>query len=239
MPTAMIDAPPSADPDDEPRRRPSLVIVLLLVGVLVVAGVAVYVLLGGDDGPSTVTASGTPTDSFDRQAPEAGLGETDDGHEWDSIRGRWGISRGRARTFDPTPYDTPSLTVMDRDDPDGAVGVTMAVVKPGNGLVYRFEDEDNYLAVLPVPARGEWILRRVIDGRVDDARTTGPGLPTDGGTEVEVRLDGPWTEFWFDGRRRLSRYERVLVDATQAGLLGSDIAAPAARWDDFYAVPGR
>jgi hypothetical protein len=121
-------------------------------------------------------------DSFDRPADGAALGD-----QWSSVRGGWGIQLGVA--YLPRPDPTLNLALVDV----GAREVSIAATVSGNGLcgvVARYEDERNFVALVRVQEFGVWNLLEVADGverRIDtvmDIPFTAVGVALEAGDDI-------------------------------------------------------
>jgi hypothetical protein len=209
--------------------------------VIVLLGVIAYVVFDGGEGPTTLTASGPPTDAFDRRPPADGLGRSPGGQQWQSVRGSWGISQGRARTHAATPQLAPALATVDRPDPDGVVAVSVAQVAPGAGLLFRYEDPSNFWAVVVRPDSDEWLVVAVVDGMIVRQQVVGGGFLSPAAVapdaQLELHLDGPWIDLFINDVKAEALYDERLQAATGAGLVAGGRAAPNARFDDFYSLP--
>lgn len=209
-----------------------------VLGVLVAAalvGGAIFVLGRGWEGSHTLTASGTPTDRFDRPDTMQGLGVTDDGRTWQTPAGPWSLAGGRAVPLGANPFPTVWFAIVDAASTTGVIGVTTTMPQEGAGLVLRFQDQENYWSFTASPATGGSVVRLVIRGIVAREQAIPFAVP-EPGSRLEVRFDGNWLDFRLDGTRVAGMYDTRLADATGVGLLAGGGVAISARFDDFYAL---
>ena len=214
-------------------------VVALVVAGMLVAGAVVFVAYRGWEGPSTLTASGPPTDDFEREGAD-GLGQVPGGAAWQADRGRWVISEGRASTLDITPELVPSLVVTGRTEADGVVAVSMNPVGEGTGLAFRYRDLENYWAIVALPSQEVWLIVAVVGGQAVFSQRVGDPylfpLSFEPDTQVEVRLDGPWIDVFVDDVKAAALYDDRLQESTSAGLIAGGLGATDTRFDDFYAL---
>lgn len=226
-----VQAAPAV-PTSEPRHSTRLV--LATVGLAILAAVAIFVGGRGWAGPHSVTAEGTPTDTFDRSAG-AGLGSTDDGRPWQTPAGPWTIDRGRALPLGANPMPTAWFAVTEGSGERGAIGVTVAVPQDGAGLVLRYQDPQNYWSFTASPSGSGSVIRLIVSGVTAREENVASAV-TEPGTQIEVRFDGNWMDFRLNGTRVAGMYDPTLAHATGVGLVAGSGAAISARFDDFYAV---
>lgn len=226
-----LDAPTVAPA--EPRRGARLVVGLAVLAALV--GILVYVGGRGWEGPHSLTATGTPTDSFDRMIGAGGLGQTDDGRTWQTPVGPWAVDGGRAHPIDATPLPVGWFAVVPTDSPNGLVGVTTAMPQDSAGVVFRFQDPQNYWSYTASPSTFSSVVRLILRGLVAREQVVPGRVPTSG-SQIEVRFDGNWIDVRLDGNRVVGLYDPNLSSATSVGLVAGGLVAPNARFDDFYAL---
>ena len=227
----------------EPVMRPRRIIV---GSVIVMAAIAALVLfLHGRDTSRTTSTHKARTsatrsqsrgvfDSFRRADSASSLGTADNGSKWVTASGTWGIRQNAA--YVAAPAKARDLALVDMGGKDGFVQVTASAVKPGAGLLLRYQNLSNYLALVAVPRYGTWNLQRVVDGKEDVIGNMGIAAIRDG-TVISVRLDGPTAEVSIDNVRLKSFTVPDVRGATGAGLIAIGDQAGAARWRDFVATP--
>lgn len=202
---------------------------------------------GGDDpvgqaGPGTpATRSGARLpagpgafDGFDRPGPDE-LGVADSGRAWRAALGTWGVESGRARLVAPEPGRFRSLAVIELEAPEVSVEVSATSVRPGCGLVFRYQNPLNYWFVAAVPDLATWAVGYVEEGTVTDVGNLGV-VTTDPGTVIGIQLEGSRIEAFVDNERAASFDDPTLARETGAGLLAGGNTPGGARWDNFVAT---
>jgi hypothetical protein len=227
-PTALIDRTDRPPPPRSARWVVRIIIAFVALGLLV------FVVGQGWRGPRTLTATGTPTDTF-ADDTERGLGRTDDGRTWETPAGRWRVSQGRARPIGD-PDTVQWLAVVEGNSTRGVVAARIASAAEGSGVVFRYEDLANYWSFTAVPAYAAWVIRHVQHGTIAFERAV-PLATADSGTLAEVRFEDDWMEFLIDGVRAETVYDPSGAGATGVGLIAAFRPALDARFDDFYALP--
>jgi len=227
----------------EPAIRPRKVIVGSVVVMAVIAAL-VLILEGRHTGvsktahkarkPAAHSAGRGVFDSFRRADSASTLGVADNGSTWTAVSGAWGIQRNTA--YVAAPAQARNVAFVDMGGKDGFVQVTASVVKPGAGLLLRYQNPSNYLALVAVPKYGTWNLQRVLNGKEDVIGNMGLAAIRDG-TVISVRLDGPTAEVSIDNVRLKSFAVPDVRGATGAGLIAIGDQAGAARWRDFVGTP--
>ena len=101
----------------------------------------------------------TVIDTFDRPDSPNDLGVTGTGQPWESVSGTWGVGDDRALSGGGSG-DEPLLAVVPEGTGDGLTEVTMIAVEEGAGLVFRYQDPENYWSVTANP--GPMLLWAVI-----------------------------------------------------------------------------
>jgi hypothetical protein len=173
-------------------------------------------------------------DAFDR-GNGTGLGRTPTGQTWRAVNGTWGI-RDREAVLQSTPTLKPSLAVVDTGRAQGWVQITMSVMPTGSGLVFRYQNPNNYWWVDVVPQYGVLNFYRLANGVPIKMGATPLTSFADGST-LTLRLEGNDITLYVDGFRSFSLSSPVLHDATGAGLLIDSPKAVGARFAGFAAGP--
>jgi hypothetical protein len=160
-------------------------------------------------------------DSFDRPADGAALGG-----EWSSGRGGWGTQLGVA--YLPSPDPTLNIALVDV----GASDVSIAATVGGSGLcgvVARYEDEQNFVALVRVQEFGVWNLIEVADG-VERRLEAVPDLPI---STVGVALDvGDDMVAGAVGFNRVTAVVSPSPAGSAVGLIAMGGEMGACTWDD-------
>lgn len=202
----------------------------------------------GSDDTAGQARSGTPStgartlslpgpgafDGFGRAGPDQ-LGVADSGRAWRAALGTWGIDRGRARLVAPEGGRFRSVAVIELDGTDVTVEVAATAVRPGCGLVFRYENPLNYWFVSAVPDLATWSIGYVAEGTVVEVGNLGV-VSTAAGTVIGVRLEGSAIEALVDGIQAAAFDDPTLAGATGAGLLAGGNTPAGARWDNFVAT---
>jgi hypothetical protein len=227
----------------EPAIRPRTV---FIGAAALFAGVAGVVLLVRTDGhraaraarakppAATVSSAHGVFDSFRRPDSATALGPPDTGSAWYAVSGTWGVRQHQA--YVARPAKAQSMAYVDMGGKDGFVQVTVAAVKPGSGLLFRYQNLRNYLLLVAVPKYGTWNLEQVVDGRAQTLGNTGVASTRDG-TVIAVQLAGPTAEVSINNTRRKSFTVSDVRGATGAGLVAAGDGSGAVRWANFVATP--
>lgn len=156
-------------------------------------------------------------------APRAGA--------WEAAGGIWGVARHRAYVAGAASEGA-NIAVLDLSPGPSAVEVRMAHAAQGAGLVFRYQDPQDYWAVLDVPAYATWSIIKVTKGRATGAGDTGLS-PVGDGTTIGVRLLGPRIQVALGTKVVRTIVDPSLDRAGMAGLIAEGGAATAARFSDF------
>jgi hypothetical protein len=108
------------------------------------------------------------------------------GQPWAAVSGSWAIADNHAVLAQPTTTgDQVSLTVIDLGLTDGVVRATIIGARRTCGIVGRYLDTSNYLALSRVPQFGVWNVERVLNG----VATRLAVLEDAGDSPVDVQLE--------------------------------------------------
>lgn len=230
----------SAEEPARPKhRRPSrLVFVALIVAFFAVASVALFLARNktGTKGTAAPKVAKVQTvgvfDSFSR--PNGiGLGTTDNGSQWQSITGVWGITSHEAYIVKPAARN---LAIVDLGGREGTVQITMRHVENGCGLLFRYQARGNYVELLAAPKYATWVVDQITNFKVTALGNTGLSSTKDN-VVLAVRLSGSTADVSIDGTLLKSFTVPDLPGATGVGLIGTGPDAANARWTDFVGSP--
>ena len=84
-----------------------------------------------------------------------------------------------------------------------------------SGLVFRYQDDQNYWSVVASPKYGTWLVDRVVDGKASRIATSG----FTGGSNIEVVLVGGTIQLWVEGLLKTAIRDATLSDATGIGII--------------------
>lgn len=179
-------------------------------------------------------------DTFARVDTPTSLGTTSSGSQWLASAGVWGISGNSA--YVATANTPVALTTVRGGTADGVVGVTVAKMAPGAGLVFRCVNALNCWRVEAIPQFGTWNVVRIQGGVETKVATLGT-VPVADGTRISVRMSGPVLTFLINGNDVTTVEDAAFKDADGAGLsLREASSAATARWSKFavevVVVPG-
>lgn len=184
------------------------------------------------DDPEVVQVVGV-LDSFARPDDDNALGVVPSGPPWSNDTGGWGIAGEQA--YVPSPAAGRSHAVVDRGQGNGAVQVELSRVVHGAGLLFRYQDPQNYWAVVVAPSYATWAVVKVVEGIEETVGNTGLS-PIADGTTVGVRMTDSIVDIVLDERVATTIVDDTLRDAGKVGLTAHSmpgIDAAAARFDDF------
>ena len=84
-----------------------------------------------------------------------------------------------------------------------------------SGLVFRYQDDQNYWSLVSSPKYGTWLVDRVVDGKTSRIGNSGYS----GGKNIEVVLVGGTIQLWVEGLLRNTIRNASLSDATGIGII--------------------
>ncbi len=168
-------------------------------------------------------------DTFDRADADE-LGAADTGEEWATASGAWAIVNDQASS--PDARARPGLVVIGGGRANRLTEVSLMVVEPGAGLVFRYRDPQNYWSMTADPEVGSWIVSRVAAGQVSVIAEVA-GATADG-TAIGVAQRGPELQVLVDGQERTRITDPTLSGQARSGLISPAGSTGAARWDRFY-----
>ena len=131
--------------------------------------------------------------------------------------------------------------VIDAGVADGVMGVDWLPAASGTtsgypmgGLVFRMQDANNYWVV----SNGFWNYRlalwRVANGQRTLIASRDPGDPVGRQHRIEVRMNGPSIEVWWDGERQLQQLDLAGIGATRHGLQWWPASDWQSAFDNFF-----
>ncbi|HEX3540134.1 MAG TPA: hypothetical protein VHT75_06765 [Acidimicrobiales bacterium] len=188
---------------------------------------------GTDDHRGDQLVLPAPADSFDRPDNPTDLGAIAGGPAWHPITGGWGVLGGAAVVSAPVPEN---LAVVALARPAAIAGVTLATLREGAGLVFRYQDPDNFWYVTAAPSFATWSIGRVLDGTNEVVGNTGLS-PVGDGTTVAVRTTSRLVDVALNGVIVKTVTDPTLGHAVGAGLMAGGAGAGDARFHDFAAAP--
>lgn len=206
---------------------------LFALFVVVVSGVYAFVMRAAYQPDQKPAFGALFADNFDRPRNEASLGSASGDRKWTAADGLWGIDAGKAVvTF---PGKETSIAVVG-DVPSASVSVTLTG-KARCGLVARYVDASNYVALERVPAFAVWNVVVVRDG----VATVLDKIPDDGGSPAQLRLEvGARVVTAGVGERSVTVTDTAapVVSSAAVGLIGHDAAVTGCTWDDLWVFKG-
>jgi len=172
------------------------------------------------------------TDNFNRRGNTGGLGTTAQGQEWKSVRGLWNVDAGRA--IAALPDKDLSLAVIGSLK-NSSVQARLSG-KQTCGVVARYLDEKNFVALFRVPQYGVWNLVDVEGGK----QTLLGKLPDVPGVRVLVKLEtGQRVVNAYVGLNQVSVVSRTDRSVGAVGFVGYSNGAIDCVWEDLWAFSGR
>jgi hypothetical protein len=177
----------------------------------------------------------TVRDEFGR-ADDPDLGDLDEGGTWNEVSGDWAIRDGRAVLVE-RPGSGPALALVDAEDGDGVVELSMLPQQTGTGVAFRCRDADNCMYLTAVPGFATWNLTKRVDG-IETRLGSLPLVSTAPGLAIDVELNGTRIAISVNGDRLLALDEPDLVDETGIGLVAT--AGPhvgLAKWSRLLYAP--
>lgn len=249
--------------DEDPELSPGVIIGV--VAGLIVITVLIFTVFGGSDdsgdsttappppvavgpapptpiGPATTVTTlpevkevtglpdGAPTDAFDRpDADTAGPG-------WEEL-GTWGVRDGHLANI--VQDDDAGREFVLRNPGAGDLTVAAVVIEAaeGTGMVFRFQDDQNYWLLAPAPKYGTWVVNKYEAGTSTLVGNTGLASSAEN-TAVVLELSGSEIVVEVDGKQVASFDDPYLASATKVGFASGGFGAQRARWDSFYALVG-
>jgi hypothetical protein len=208
-------------------RALSTPVLLGTLGVLTVAGVAV--------GMVTRPATDVVLDRFDES-----FGRTLTGQSWAVEAGDWQVRDGELaaerspeREVGGDDVAPGALATIDPGRADGELTVRMPNASKGSGVVFRYQDPENYWAVVAEPVRNQWWVERIVDGVAQNVYNLW-GEPAVN-ARVRVTLAGHRLLVAV-GNRRIELFDPAPTPATAFGVVGGP-EPPGTRWDDLRFTP--
>ncbi len=159
--------------------------------------------------------------------------------KWAVASGQWGI-KGREAVLTSTPSDTPSVATIDVGRATGWVQATATTAPQGFGVVFRYQDPQNYWRIVAVPDYATFNVFKVINGRESKVTDSGIGVVTYDKTNVTIgiRLEADRFTFYVDGRDTgVTMRSTELRNAHRAGLVVSSVKGTGLRVAGFAAGP--
>ncbi|HXH56154.1 hypothetical protein [Iamia sp.] len=204
-----------------------LTVVCLL---LVVAIIALVVVVIGARQPNIVASTDPQVvDSFDRSDADS-LGDAPDLGPWEAI-GAWGIVGGTAYLREPPSGDPRGFALLPGEHERVRIAATLRGLDGNGGLVARYQDPGDHLALYPVPTAGTWRISIVVDGEEVVSQDVGL-VDTDDGARAELVVNDATAFALIDGQVRGRIPVDPAPDTGRAGVTASLEAGGSTRFDE-------
>jgi hypothetical protein len=165
---------------------------------------------------TTETQSGALADRFDSNPGDlngrAIPGRAD--ATWSVESGAFNVSSDGGVTGTPTG-DAPAIAIMDNAGDIRSLSATYSTVAAGAGLVFRFQDAENYWKIVAAPDFGTWAISKITDGTTQTVGDTGFGS----GTTIEIIFVGNTIQFWVEGALKETLRDEQFAASRRAGLI--------------------
>ena len=253
--------PPKSDGPFSDPRVTRVVVGTVVVVALIVAGALIF-LGGGDEekggdtatgasstlpggevvtstsGPATTTTlvqvTGAP-DTFDREVAD-GLGSGPSPYSWTVNSGAWTVQGGAAMATS-APEEGYALATVDLGTPNGIVQATVLDRALGAGLVFRYQDPQNYWVYeFNSGFFGNLVLGKVQDGTWTKVKDDGMVFRKED-TSFGVKAEGPSITFFSDGVPVYQMNDTYLAEATGFGLAAHGDAVGTTKFDYVVVQP--
>ncbi len=202
-------------------------------GFLVAVIIAVVIWCSGIATRSPESAFATElSDSFDRPASTNGLGSTGE-HAWSADAGQWRIEAGAALLQQAADGD--SIASIDVQSANHTVKVRVAGLDQC-GVVARYQDPQNFLALYRVGPYAVWNLVEVINGEEHLLSS----VPDPGHHDLDVSLTA--TDHVVAaavGFMTVTLVHETVPQGTRVGILARGDQAKECSWDDLLADRAR
>jgi hypothetical protein len=219
-PSVRTVSPASASP----LRRKRWLVVLTVVMALVIGalgGFGAGYLVGDKKNendtvaPSATTATVEPiAESFDGNPGSLdgrAVASTDD-LTWKVISGSFQVDGGVV-TAKASSGDH-ALAVLSGISRIDSFAMGFNTTAADSGLVFRYQDDQNYWSLVASPKYGTWMVDRVVDGKASRIANSG----FSGGNNIEVVLAGVAIQLWVEGTLKTTIRDATLSDATGIGI---------------------
>lgn len=178
----------------------------------------------------------TIEDTFTRSNSTSNLGSTEVNEvEWEQVVGTWGISSNEAYMSADGSGSGSNIAVIETGYNDGITQFTVrATPTNGTGLVFRYQDINNFLRVQASTGFATWNVYKVVNGVQTLLGNLGSLQPTGAGTVCKVVSRGNVHKFYLNDVFKVTYVVNDLLYGTKRGLHASDASATTQRWDNFY-----
>lgn len=172
------------------------------------------------------------SDSFEGRDGQS-LGISDSLDRWEENSGTWVISNGSVYVLEPEA-NGPSIATIYPRSLNWQMRVEMSDIDTRAGVVFFFEDSENYWSVVSAPAFGRWFILETVDGNdaylgeveVFDAESPLP-------VEVSVKKKGNEVTVSVNGGEELTVDVGGAPRNAEVGLIQSSADQTSTSWDDF------
>lgn len=154
------------------------------------------------------------------------------GFEWLTVRGTWGILDGTA--YVSRTAEEPGETLAMMGAPTNLrLSAVLSTVADGAGLVFGYQDEQNYWAAV-VRTRDGVVELRLVGGEGNPiVATSNQGLSLPDGVRLRVQHDEAGISVALDGKVVIELPAVPPVANAHAGMLSSGAEAHKVRFDDL------
>jgi hypothetical protein len=194
------------------------VTVVLLVAVLVVVRVAA----GSKDTPSMAFTDVT--------GPLEGTAGVDHG-VWRVRGGSFGVTDGGVAVQPRTPA-TPAVAAFEPRGTPTVITSNMRDIKSSSGLLFRYQDAQNYWSLVAAPQYGTWNVNKTAGGKTEFVSNTGLGF-TRSASILEVRLADSSISVYVNGVLSQQVVSSSLQDARGVGILASAADQGETYWTSY------
>jgi hypothetical protein len=169
--------------------------------------------------PSQDARPGSLLDSF--EGSNAGkLGdESRAGMVWLSLGDGFDVRDGLAIVNSSSQGET-TMALVDTKWADAEIGATAGNVVTGSGIVFRFQDLQNFWSLVAVPDFATWNLQLYRDGEIAGVWKSGLSS-VEPGTELSVVTIDDEIHVFIDREQRISIVDPTFRAATVAGLIST------------------
>lgn len=177
------------------------------------------------------------SDDFDRGLTSdlfLGPGSSSSDFDWSTLGdGGWVAAADGVARVGNGPQGN-SLALVDAGQPDYAVVVTAAQAANNSGLVFRYQDVNNFWAVQAAPGFGTWNVIRY-EGGVEAFKESVGLRNVSPGTRIAVSVLGPSVRVFIDGVEVWSQPSDSFRSSQLIGLIAENSSRAA--YDDFTLLP--
>ena len=162
---------------------------------------------------------GSLLDSFDRSSVGNLGAESPTGMIWLSLGDGFNLRDGLAIVNSNSQGET-AMALVDTKWADAEIGATAGNVVAGSGIVFRFQDLQNFWSLVAVPDFATWNLQLYRDGEIAGVWKSGLSS-VEPGTELSVVTIGDDIHVSINGEQSISIVDPTFRSATVAGLIST------------------